>query len=149
MVPAPTDYIGRTVVIDGKDVVIETITGNLGRSLGRGDKMSPMFYEINGEHLMNMLRFHAQMEGATDITEEQFIAFEQMEIEAEKLPETVLPAEEARERVARSKGIDPSLFGIEVAKESIWKGESGPTWTWDESGFKVEGESHGSQKEQD
>ena len=70
-------YIGKTIAIGGKPVKIETIVGN---------RFRPQFYEINGEHLIGMLRFHAKMEGAKDITEEQFRAFEEMDIEAEKLP---------------------------------------------------------------
>ena len=81
--PELKDYVGRTVIIGGESVVIETIVGNMGMSL-RGDKPRPQFYEINGHHLIGMLRFHAQMTGAQDITEEQFQAFEDMEFHAEK-----------------------------------------------------------------
>ncbi len=76
-VPELKDYIGRTVVIDGQKVKIEKIVGNITK---------PAFYEINGEHLLGMLRFHAQMTGAKDITEEQFKAFEEMDMEVEKMP---------------------------------------------------------------
>jgi hypothetical protein len=51
----------------------------------------PQFYEINEDKLISMLRFHAQMTGATDITEEQFLAFEEMEMDAEKNPEPPKP----------------------------------------------------------
>lgn len=77
-VPKIEGYVGRTVVIDGKPVKIKRICGN---------KFKPQFYEINGEHLIGMLRFHAQIEGAKDITEEQFKAFEEMDLSAEKIPE--------------------------------------------------------------
>lgn len=77
-VPSLQDYVGETVLINGVgEVVIGTIVGNL---------TTPQFYEINGEHLIGMLRFHAQMEGDTSITEQQFIDFECMELDAEKLP---------------------------------------------------------------
>ena len=85
-VPNTQNYIGRTVVIDGKKVKIEKVTGNIGMTLGT-DKPKPQFYEINDEYLIGMLRFHAQMMGATDITEEQFKAFEEMDFAAEKLPD--------------------------------------------------------------
>lgn len=91
---APNDlrnYVGRTVLIpefmdiDGKKtktgekkVEIITICGN---------RFQPNYYEINGEHLIGMLRFHAQMLNAKDITEDQFLAFEEMKMEAEKQPE--------------------------------------------------------------
>lgn len=78
-VPTLESYIGRTVKIEGKPVKIESICGN---------RFKQTFYEINGTHLIGMLRFHAQMTGAKDITEEQFRAFEEMDLEAEKLPET-------------------------------------------------------------
>ncbi len=76
--PDLSQYKGRTVFIEGKPVVIDTIVGN---------RFKPTFYEINGTHLLGMLRLHAQMCGDKSITEEQFKAFEQMEVEAEKLPE--------------------------------------------------------------
>lgn len=77
-VPDLYKFIGKTVVIPnhGK-VTIKTIVGN---------KWKQKFYEINGDHLISMLRFHAQMERATDITEDQFLAFEEMDVECEKLP---------------------------------------------------------------
>jgi hypothetical protein len=78
-VPELESFIGRKVHIPGvpEPVVIQKIVGN---------KFKQAFYEINGEHLIGMLRFHAQMEGAKDITEEQFQAFEELELEAERLP---------------------------------------------------------------
>lgn len=76
-VPDLTKYVGKTVNIEGKKIKIERIVGNLTK---------PAFYEINGEHLVNMLRFHAQMEGAKDISEDDFKAFEEMTMECEKLP---------------------------------------------------------------
>lgn len=76
-VPDMKNYVGKTVTIDGKKVVIKTICGN---------RFKQTFYEINGEHLIGMLRFHAQMTGAKDITEDQFKQFEEMDVEAEKLP---------------------------------------------------------------
>jgi hypothetical protein len=74
-VPDLSKYIGRKVSIDGKKIKIETIVGN---------KAKPAFYEINGEHLIGMLRFHAQMLGDKSITEDQFIAFEKMDHHVEK-----------------------------------------------------------------
>lgn len=75
----PTDlnkYVGRRVrLASGQSVDIETIVGN---------RFKPQFYEINGKHLIGMLRFHAQMTGATDITEKQFREFEEMEHSVEK-----------------------------------------------------------------
>lgn len=75
-VPNTQAYIGRTVQIEGKPVVIKTIVGNI---------QKPAFYEINGEHLIGMLRFHAQMEGDKSITEAQFQQFENMEMTAERV----------------------------------------------------------------
>lgn len=78
-------YIGKKVKIPERgEVVIETICGNIGMTLG-SDRPQPHYYEINGEHLLSMLRFHAQMTGASDITEDQFQAFEEMEFHAEKM----------------------------------------------------------------
>lgn len=82
------EYIGRMVIIpefavlNGKrtlisetKVKIQTIQGN---------RFKPKFFEINGEHLIGMLRFYAQMNNAKDLTEDQFLAFEEMDIEARK-----------------------------------------------------------------
>lgn len=77
-VPELKKYVGKTVNIDNKPILIESIVGNV---------FKKTFYEINGQHLIGMLRFHAQMEGDKSITEEQFQAFENMELESEKLPE--------------------------------------------------------------
>lgn len=83
--PELKKYIGKKVKIPEVGTVhIETICGNLGRSLRGDNKPNPMYYEINGQHLISMLRFHAQMERATDITEEQFRAFEATEFYSEK-----------------------------------------------------------------
>lgn len=59
-----------------KRVKIDHICGNLTK---------PHFYEINGKYLVNMLRFHAEMLGDKSITEDQFLAFEEMELEAEPI----------------------------------------------------------------
>lgn len=72
----PSKYVGRTVVIEGKKVVIKKIVGNITK---------PQFYEINGEHLIGMLRLEAQMTAAKDITEDDFLAFEQMDLKAERI----------------------------------------------------------------
>lgn len=88
-VPELEQFIGRKVNVKNKDgkqvrIRIKTIVGNIGMTLGREVKdRKPQYYEINGEYLLSMLRFHAQMEGATDITEEQFKEFEEMEVWAE------------------------------------------------------------------
>jgi hypothetical protein len=73
--PELAKYIGKKVSIDGKKIEIKKIVGN---------RFNHTFYEINDEHLIGMLRFHAQMLGDKSITEEQFRAFEQMDIRAEK-----------------------------------------------------------------
>lgn len=88
-VPKLDNYIGRRVTISAtinhkgefilkkpERVTIETIVGN---------KWHPTYYEINGKHLISMLRFHAQMEGDTSITEEQFRQFEAMEVKSEDM----------------------------------------------------------------
>ncbi len=77
-VPKLDKYIGRDILIDGLVVKIKKIVGN---------RTSRAFYEINDEHLIGMLRFHAQVEGAKDITEQQFKDFEDMIMDAEKLPD--------------------------------------------------------------
>lgn len=92
VVPDLQKFVGRTVVINDKPIVIETLRGNLGMSLGT-EKAKPQFYEINGEHLMGMLRFHAQMENDKSITEQQFKDFENIEFEAEKHPDKKMPGE--------------------------------------------------------
>jgi hypothetical protein len=74
--PNLKEYVGRKVEIDGKTVVIESIVGNVWK---------PAFYEINGEHMIGMLRFHAQILGDKSITEEQFKAFEEIDYHVEKL----------------------------------------------------------------
>lgn len=86
-VPDLDKFIGREVKIPGQilPIVIEHICGNVGLSVGR-EKPRPQFYEINGKYLIGMLRFHAQMEGDTSITEQEFEDFENMEFESEKLP---------------------------------------------------------------
>lgn len=71
-------YIGKVIRIDGKKVEIKTIVGS---------RVKQQFYEINGEHLIGMLRFHCHMMGAKDVTEEQFKAFEEMDLHAEKIKE--------------------------------------------------------------
>jgi hypothetical protein len=87
-VPDLKSFIGRNVTIDGKKIKIHKIVGNVGLTLGRAAKdVKPTFYEINDEYLIGMLRFHAQMEGDTSITEEEFLAFENMEFDAERLPD--------------------------------------------------------------
>lgn len=86
--PDLENYIGRFVTIPGEpeQVKIESITGNIGMSL-RGEAPRPTFYEINGKYLIGMLRFHAQMLGDKSITEQQFLDFENIEFEAERLPD--------------------------------------------------------------
>jgi|SRR6478672_11661113 len=86
LVPDLKLYIGRAVNIPGEPnpIIIETIQGNLGLSLGHGERAKPTFYEINGKYLIGMLRFHAQMLGDHSITEEQFRDFENMDVEAHK-----------------------------------------------------------------
>ena len=76
--PDLRQYIGKTVKINGQKIVIKTICGN---------RFQQAFYEINGDHLIGMLRFHAQMLGDDSITEEQFQAFEKMEMKAERADE--------------------------------------------------------------
>lgn len=86
-VPDLEDYIGRSVQIPGEPqpIVIGKITGNIGMTLGRkAADIRPQFYQINDKYLISMLRFHAQMTGARDITEEEFKAFEDMEFYVEK-----------------------------------------------------------------
>ncbi len=76
-VPNLQNFIGRTVKIGDQIVKIETIVGS---------RVKPAFYEINGTHWIGMLRFHAQMEGDTSISEVTFKQFEEMEMEAEFKP---------------------------------------------------------------
>ncbi len=84
-------YLGREIdipefmEIDGK----RTKTGSERVKINHicGNKFKENFYEINGTHLIGMLRFHAIMEKAKDITEEQMQQFEEMELGAEKLPD--------------------------------------------------------------
>lgn len=86
-VPKLHEYIGRYVTVKGVGkVMIGSIVGNVGLSL-RDDRPRPMFYEINGRYLVSMLRFHAEMEGASDITEEQFRDFENMGVAIERTQE--------------------------------------------------------------
>lgn len=103
-VPDIEKYLGRTVKIGDEKIVIDHICGN---------RFKPQFYEINGKHLIGMLRFHAQMLNDKSITEEQFIAFETMELHAEKMHEK--------------------------PKQEIWAGEVGPSVELDpEALFKGE-----------
>ncbi len=76
IVPSFLNVSGKREKICDTQVKIEHIVGN---------RFTPQFYEINGKHLIGMLRFHAQMEGAKDLTEDQFQAFETMECHAEKM----------------------------------------------------------------
>lgn len=71
-------YIGRTVVIDGEKIEIKSIAGN---------KFNVKMAEINGSHLINFLRFFAQMNHVKDISEEEFVLFEQMDVRAYKPPQ--------------------------------------------------------------
>lgn len=87
----PQKYVGKNIVIpeflelpgegrvkiSEKKVVIQSICGN---------KFKPNYFEINGQYLISMLRFYAQINNAKDITEDDFRAFEEMELTAEKLP---------------------------------------------------------------
>ncbi len=85
-VPELEKFIGRTVDVKGEKVKIKTVVGNVGMTLGRAAKdVRPQYLEINGKYLISMLRFFAQMEGATDITEEQFKQFEETEFWSEKM----------------------------------------------------------------
>lgn len=90
-VPDIERYIGCRVtiptfgVLDGKRELISQETVTIQHICG--NRFKQQFYEINGTHLISMLRFHAQMEKAYDITEEQFQQFEEMEVAAEKLAE--------------------------------------------------------------
>jgi hypothetical protein len=86
IVPDLKLYVGRVLTIPGepKPIMIETVQGNLGMSLGH-ENARPTFYEINGKYLIGMLRFHAQMCGDHSITEQQFLDFENMEMSAKKM----------------------------------------------------------------
>lgn len=95
-VPNIQKYVGKTIKIDGQKVKIKTICGN---------RFKQNFYEINGEHLMSMLRFHAQMEGDNSITEDQFLAFEAMEMSAEKIKDRTVPIEVKSEVINGEKTI--------------------------------------------
>ncbi len=78
-VPELSKFIGRSVLLPtGERITVEKIVGN---------RFNYTMYEINDTHLIGMLRFHAQMEGDKSITEEQFKAFEEMEMDAEKMPD--------------------------------------------------------------
>lgn len=75
-------YIGKQVLIpragdEPLRVTIETIVGH---------RFKPAFYEINGQHLIGMLRFHAQMNKDNSITEEEFKQFEEIQFEVEMMP---------------------------------------------------------------
>lgn len=74
-------YLGKRVIIRGvnnnQPLLIESISIC---------HFKPAFYEINGRHLIGVLRFYAQMNNDKSITEQQFRDFEAMETEAEKLP---------------------------------------------------------------
>lgn len=107
-VPDLKAYIGRVVripefaLLDGNKeciyehwVKIKTIVGN---------RFKPNFYEINGEYLVGMLRFHAQMEGARDITEQQFQEFEEMEVAAERLSDKPDPSKLKVDQAALKNG---------------------------------------------
>jgi hypothetical protein len=94
-------YIGKTVEIDGQPVLIDTIVGNIWR---------PQFYEINGEHLIGMLRFHAQMLGDKSITEQEFQDFENIDFHVEKVKK------------------------FEPPKKDIWAGDVGPTYELNRDG---------------
>ena len=86
-VPKLEKFLGRMVRIPGETVPIQIkdIRGNIGLSMGR-ENPRPQFYEINGKYLIGMLRFHAQMEGDTSISEQEFQDFENIEFHAEVLP---------------------------------------------------------------
>ncbi len=87
-VPDLKEFVGRTVIINGESITIEKIVGNAGMTLGRKQEdMRPTYYEINDAHLIGMLRFHAQMIGDTGISEEEFVAFENMEFDIERMPD--------------------------------------------------------------
>lgn len=83
-VPDLESYIGRTVVIDGKKIKIETVVGNIGMTLGRRpEDQRPQYAEINGQYRLSFLRFFAQMEGES-YSEEEYAAFENMQVWAER-----------------------------------------------------------------
>jgi hypothetical protein len=94
-------YFGEMVDIPGVGQVrIKSVVPNIGMTLGHS-KPKPHYYEVNGKHLISMLRFHAQMEGDESITEDDFKAFEEMEFHAEKLPDTQTTAEEIVDKVLK------------------------------------------------
>lgn len=72
------DEKGQNVLLCEETIEIKHICGN---------RFKHNYYEINGNFLISMLRFHAQMERAKDITEEQFQAFEAMEVYSRKSDE--------------------------------------------------------------
>ncbi len=74
--PNLNDYLGRFVTIRGEKILIKHIVGN---------RYQPKFLEINGHHLISMLRFFKQMNNDDSITEDQLRAFEEMDVSARKL----------------------------------------------------------------
>jgi hypothetical protein len=75
----PEDYIGRNVVIDGVIHKIETIKPRF---------QNPKYFNINGNNPISLLRFFAQMNGDRSITEDQFLKFEAMDVDAVKNEDT-------------------------------------------------------------
>lgn len=103
-VPDIERFRGRTLKIPGvpEPVRIETVRGCVGMTLGRkAEDIRPQYYEINGKHLIGMLRFHAQMENDKSITEEQFKAFEDMEfyVEDAKKDREIISKEDLRKNI--------------------------------------------------
>lgn len=90
-IPDLKDYVGKTVQIpmpggSVHTVKIKTVMGNVGLTLGRAPKdQRPQYAEINGRYRISFLRFFAQMNGAKDISEEDFKAYEDTEFWSEKM----------------------------------------------------------------
>lgn len=72
-------FIGKTLILkDGTEVKVETIVGN---------RWTPNFFEVNGKHLIGMLRAYKQLYKDSSITEDQLTEFEKIEHYVEKVPE--------------------------------------------------------------
>lgn len=79
VIPTFATLEGQKIKVSEERVKIETICMN---------KFQQQFFEINGTHLIGALRFFCQVGNVKDVTEDQMRAFEEMELSAERLPDT-------------------------------------------------------------
>ena len=68
------EFVGKTLMIEGKPVVVETIVGSM-------IKEFVTQFEVNGEHHITILDAYRQLHGDTSITDDMVKAFAETSVE--------------------------------------------------------------------